>query len=245
MKYCFDIDGTICSTDDSRDYTKASPYQDMIDEVNSLYEKGNEITMFTARGSSSGIDWHKLTVSQLENWGVKYHKLIDQGKPSWDLFIDDKALNAEDFRKKLNKKVGFVASCWDLLHAGHCLFLKDAKSQCDHLIAGLQTDPTIDRPEKNKPILSFEERKILIESNRYVDEIMVYETEKDLQKALENIRPDVRILGNDYYQVDTGGPTYFTGMGTEKEIYYHDRKSHGWASSGLRKRIFEAELNKS
>ena len=155
MKYCFDIDGTICSTDDSRDYTKASPYQDMIDEVNSLYEKGNEITMFTARGSSSGIDWHKLTVSQLENWGVKYHKLIDQGKPSWDLFIDDKALNAEDFRKKLNKKVGFVASCWDLLHAGHCLFLKDAKSQCDHLIAGLQTDPTIDRPEKNKPILSF------------------------------------------------------------------------------------------
>ena len=144
----------------------------------------------------------------------------------------------------LEKKVGFVASCFDLLHAGHCLMLKDANQQCDYLIAGLQTDPTIDRPEKNKPIMSFEERRIILSSNRYVDEILIYETEEDLKKALERIKPDVRILGSDYYQVDTGGPAYFTGMGTEKEVYYHDRSGHGWSSSGLRNRIFKAEQKK-
>ena len=86
----------------------------------------------------------------------------------------------------LEKKVGFVASCFDLLHAGHCLMLKDARMQCDYLIAGLQTDPTIDRPEKNKPVMSFEERRIILSSNRYVDEILVYETEKDLEIYMLN-----------------------------------------------------------
>tara|TARA_Y100000593_G_scaffold94377_1_gene193150 strand:- start:7150 stop:7566 length:417 start_codon:yes stop_codon:yes gene_type:complete len=135
-------------------------------------------------------------------------------------------------------KTGFVASCFDLLHAGHCLMLKDAKSKCDHLIAGLQTDPTIDRPEKNKPIMSFEERRTMISSIKYVDEILVYETEKDLQAALERIRPDIRILGSDYVGKN------FTGKGTEAEIYYHDR-GHGWSTSGLRNRIFKAELKKN
>tara|TARA_Y100000310_G_scaffold336588_1_gene421548 strand:+ start:3287 stop:3769 length:483 start_codon:yes stop_codon:yes gene_type:complete len=141
-------------------------------------------------------------------------------------------------------KLGFVASCWDLMHAGHCLFIRDAKEQCDYLIAALQTDPTIDRPQKNKPILSLEERKIILESNRYVDEIVMYETEKDLAFALERIRPDVRVLGNDYYLIDTGGPAYFTGAGTEKEIYYHNRSNHGWSTSEIRRRIFKAELDK-
>ena len=135
-------------------------------------------------------------------------------------------------------RVGFVASCWDLLHAGHCLFLKDAKSQCDYLIAGLQTDPTIDRPEKNKPIMSLEERKTLLASIRYVDEILVYETEKDLSAALENLRPSVRVLGDDY----VGKP--FTGEGTEESVFYHTRSSHAWSTSSLRSRIFKAELNK-
>lgn len=141
-------------------------------------------------------------------------------------------------------KLGFVASCWDLMHAGHCLFIQDAKKQCDYLIAGLQTDPTIDRPQKNKPILSLEERKIILESNRHVDEIVMYETEEDLAFALERIRPDVRVLGSDYYLVDQGGPAYFTGAGTEKEVHYHDRSKHGWSTSEIRNRIFKAELNK-
>jgi len=131
--------------------------------------------------------------------------------------------------------VGFVASCWDLLHAGHCLFLKDASSQCDYLVAGLQTDPTIDRPEKNKPIMSLEERKIVLESIWYVDEILMYETEKDLLAALEKLRPTVRILGDDYK-----GKT-FTGQGTEERIFYHKRSDHAWSTTSLRKRVFNAE----
>jgi glycerol-3-phosphate cytidylyltransferase len=140
--------------------------------------------------------------------------------------------------KRLGKeigRIGFVASCWDLLHAGHCLLLKDAKSQCDHLIAGLQTDPTIDRPEKNKPIMSLEERKTLLESIRYVDEVLVYETEKDLNATLEKLRPDVRILGDDYI----GKP--FTGEGTEGGVFYHKRSVHAWSTTSLRKRVFDAE----
>ena len=76
-------------------------------------------------------------------------------------------------------KIGFTCSCFDLLHAGHILMLKDAKEQCDYLIVGLQTDPTLDRPEKNKPIQSLEERKIQLEAVKYVDEVRIYSTEAD------------------------------------------------------------------
>jgi glycerol-3-phosphate cytidylyltransferase len=143
--------------------------------------------------------------------------------------------------KRLGKevgKVGFVCSCWDLLHAGHCLLLKDASSQCDYLIAGLQTDPTIDRPKKNKPIMSLEERKTLLESVRYVNEVLMYETEKDLEFALKNLKPDVRILGDDYTN------KHFTGKGTENEVFYHKRSTHNWSTTSLRRRVFDAELEK-
>ena len=127
-------------------------------------------------------------------------------------------------------KVGFVASCFDLLHAGHCLMLKDAKRQCDHLVAGLQVDPSVDRPNKNKPILSLEERRILLQSNRYVDEIIEYSTEEELTDILENLLPDVRILGSDYRgKVVTGG-LY------SKEVYYHER-NHDYSTTNIRKRL--------
>ena len=130
-----------------------------------------------------------------------------------------------------NPKVGFVASCFDLLHAGHCLMLKDAKSKCDYLVAALQTDPTIDRPKtKNKPILTLEERRILLESNKYVDEIIEYSTEKELTEILEKLVPDVRILGSDYRgKVVTGG-LY------SKEVYYHER-NHDYSTTNIRKRL--------
>ena len=88
------------------------------------------------------------------------------------------------------KKLGFTCSCFDLLHTGHIIMLKDAKEQCDYLIVGLQTDPTIDRPEKNKPIQSLKERKIQLEAVKYVDDIFVYDTEEsliDLLKLFFNI----------------------------------------------------------
>ena len=127
-------------------------------------------------------------------------------------------------------KVGFTCSCFDLLHAGHILMLKDAKAQCDKLIVGLQTDPTIDRPEKNKPIQSYEERYIQLEAVKYVDEIIKYDTEEDLYKKLLDINPDVRILGSDY--IDKS----FTGDDLDIPIYYHKRK-HNYSSTNLRQDI--------
>ena len=129
--------------------------------------------------------------------------------------------------------VGFTCSCFDLLHAGHILMLKDAKEQCDYLIVGLQTDPTIDRPEKNKPIQSFEERKIQLEAVKYVDEIREYSTEAELRDMLCEIWPSVRILGSDYITKDN-----FTGCQYDIPIYYHER-DHDYSSSNLRKKLLE------
>lgn len=235
MKYCFDIDGTICSTDESHDYKKAKPFLDVIRKINELFYKRNEITLFTARGGTSGINWHEFTKQQLEEWGVKYHKLIDFGKPNYDIFIDDKAINIDVWRKTIQpKKIGFVASSFDLLHAGHCLMLKDAKSKCNWLVAALQEDPTIDRPEtKNKPIQSIDERLTVLESIKYVDEIFVYKTEADLDFKLSQIKPDVRILGSDWKDKE------ITGKEHCGSIYYHKR-NHNYSTSELRKRIKNA-----
>ena len=131
------------------------------------------------------------------------------------------------------KKVGFTCSCFDLLHAGHILMLKDAKEQCDKLIVELQTDPTIDRPEKNAPIQSYEERYIQLEAVKYVDEIIKYETEEELYQLLKLLRPDVRILGSDY---EDG--RYYTGMELNIPIHFHQR-NHDYSSSNLRKKLLE------
>ena len=131
-----------------------------------------------------------------------------------------------------NKKIiGFTCSSFDLLHAGHILMLEDAKKQCDYLIVGLQTDPTIDRPQdKNKPIQSLKERKIQLEAVKYIDEIIEYSTEKELYKLLKKINPDIRILGSDYKEKS------FTGDDLNIKIYYHER-NHNFSSTNLRKKI--------
>ena len=126
--------------------------------------------------------------------------------------------------------VGFTCSCFDLLHAGHIIMLQYAKARCDKLIVGLQTDPTIDRPEKNKPIQSLEERRIQLEAVKYVDEIFTYDTEEELYKKLLDIKPDVRILGSDYIGKS------FTGDDLDIKIYYHER-NHNYSSTNLRKKI--------
>ena len=96
MIYCFDIDGTLCSTVHNGNYHDAIPIFKRISHVNFLYNHGNHIIIFTARGSTTGINWRKATVAQLHDWGLLYHQLI-LGKPEADVFIDDKAFNAEDF----------------------------------------------------------------------------------------------------------------------------------------------------
>ncbi len=134
-------------------------------------------------------------------------------------------------------KIGFTCSCFDLLHAGHILMLKDAKEQCDKLIVGLQTDPTLDRPEKNKPIQTLRERKIQLEAVKYVDDIFVYDTEEELYHLLKLINPDIRILGSDYKD------KYFTGQELNIPIYYHER-NHNFSSSNLRNKIGKLYENK-
>ena len=136
-----------------------------------------------------------------------------------------------------NKKIGFTCSCFDLLHAGHILMLKDAKQQCDKLIVGLQVNPKIDRPEKNKPIQSYEERYIQLEAIKYVDKIIKYTTEKDLYKKLLEINPDIRILGSDYINKS------FTGDDLNIPIYYHNR-NHNYSSTNLRGKIVSEHLHR-
>jgi glycerol-3-phosphate cytidylyltransferase len=135
------------------------------------------------------------------------------------------------------KKIGFTCSCFDLFHAGHIMMLKEAKSKCDHLIVGLQTDPTIDRPEKNKPIQSVVERFIQLESCKYVDEVVVYATEKDLLDILYSYPIDIRIVGEEYRDKD------FTGKDLEHiEMYYNSRK-HSFSTTELRGRVIERYKN--
>jgi len=93
--YCFDIDGTICTNTDG-DYASAKPFGSRIDHINALYDSGHTISFFTARGSTTGIDWRALTAEQLAQWGVRYHTLI-MGKPHADLFVDDKAIQSDDY----------------------------------------------------------------------------------------------------------------------------------------------------
>ena len=140
----------------------------------------------------------------------------------------------------MNKKiVGFTCSSFDLLHAGHIIMLKDAKEQCDYLVVGLQTNPTLDRPDtKNKPIQTFKERLIQLEAVKYVDEIIKYSTEDELYKLIKNINPDIRILGSDYKKKS------FTGDDLDIKIYYHNR-NHSYSSTNLRKKIFQEEDKKN
>lgn len=98
MIYFVDIDETICISPDSRDYALATPIYERIRKINDLYDKGNTIIYWTARGTGSGINWRSITESQFKDWGVKYHELRF-GKPIYDIFIDDKNINSERFFK--------------------------------------------------------------------------------------------------------------------------------------------------
>lgn len=134
-------------------------------------------------------------------------------------------------------KKGFTCSCFDLMHPGHIKMLQDARDQCDYLIVGLQSDPTIDRPDtKNKPIQTLEERQIMLSAVRFIDEIMIYDTEDDLYSYLKKNKPDIRILGSDYDIPDKR----FTGDNLDIDIYYHKR-DHNWSSTEMRQRIKKNE----
>ena len=135
-------------------------------------------------------------------------------------------------------KIGFTCSTFDLLHAGHVTMLEEAKRHCDFLIVGLQNDPTLDRPEKNAPVQSIVERQIQLAAVKYVDEIVIYNTEQDLIDLLLTLPIDVRILGDEYKTKDFTGKDIAKQRGSK--IIYNGR-DHSFSSSSLRKRVVQAD----
>jgi glycerol-3-phosphate cytidylyltransferase len=131
-------------------------------------------------------------------------------------------------------QIGFTCSTFDLFHAGHITMLKEAKDNCDYLIVGIQSDPTIDRPTKNRPVQSLYERWVQLEACVYVDKIIPYATEKELMDILQSQDIDVRFVGEEYRDID------FTGKELGITIHYNKRR-HSFSSTELRKRVFDAE----
>lgn len=134
--------------------------------------------------------------------------------------------------------VGIVASSFDLFHAGHVLMLNEAKDNCDRLVVALQSDPTLDRPEKNKPVQGLFERYVQVRNCQFVDDVIPYDTEADLYNLLAGYAWDVRFLGQDYV-----GRTDYTGYDLNIPIHYCYRK-HDYSSSSLRARIEQATAAK-
>ena len=140
--------------------------------------------------------------------------------------------------KDQGKKIGITFSTFDMLHAGHIAMLSEAKNHCDYLICGLQTDPTIDRPDtKNKPIQSVVERQIQLAACRYVDEVVVYSTEQDLIDLILILPVDVRILGVEYEDTNFTGRNEGAGRGIH---HVFNKRDHSFSSSSLRKRVAAA-----
>ena len=136
-----------------------------------------------------------------------------------------------------NKIVGITFGSFDLCHYGHALMFEECKEYCDYLIVGVQSDPSIDRPEKNSPIQSHKERLGIVNSIKFVDEVKPYDRESDVITMLKEVNPDVRILGADHQG------TEFTGHELPIKCIFNSR-DHGYSTSELRRRVFESERKK-
>lgn len=236
MRYCFDIDGTLCHTPNKvngkPDYHNAIPLPWMVRAVNNLYDQGHHIIMMTARGRGSGIDHTDLTLNQLAMWGYKYHELEPMfHKPNADIFIDDKGIEASKWAASQPKMKGIVAGAFDIIHPGYVRMFKEAKEHCNHLTIALHENPSIARPQKLPPVHTIEERKEILNSIKYVDDIVVYQKEETFLNYLNDY--DVRFLGDDY--IDGS----YTGKDIPIEIVWLNR-SHGYSTSKLKQKIFNS-----
>ena len=140
-------------------------------------------------------------------------------------------------------KIGFQCSSFDLLHAGHVTMLKMEKNLCDYLKVALQVDPTVDRPGiKNKPVQSTYERYVQLQACKYIDEILVYETEKDLLNIIMTQEMHIRFLSEEYLNKDFTGKQYC--LDNNIQLHYHKRK-HSYSSTDLRERVYDLEKQKN
>lgn len=202
----------------------------------------------------SGLINHSLEPNVLFKFNYKYpaiefyaKKTIEPGEELVMQYVPDYALNKLWFEtdQKIDNRtqitpedhIGFTCGSFDLMHAGHVLMLKEAKKVCQWLVVGIQEDPSIDRKDKNQPVQSYEERIEMVRSCKYVDETILYKTEKDLYDILKDVNPDVRIIGSDWKGKE------FTGQDLDIKIYYNTR-NHDYSTSSLRTRVFNEELKK-
>ena len=235
MKYCFDLDGTICDTplrpsDLKPGYLEATPFPFMVEQVNRLYDEGNHIIIMTARGRGSGIDWTEWTTKQLDMWGVKYHDLEPMfHKPTADIFIDDKGINVEEWKKTVPPKKGIIAGAFDVIHPGYIRMFKAAKTHCNHLTVALHEDPSMARPNKLKPVQTVEERKEILYANKYVDDVVVYQAEDTFLSQLKDY--EIRFLGTDYMDGS------YTGKDIAIDVVWLNRE-HDYSSTKLKTDIY-------
>ena len=235
MKYCFDIDGTLCHTPNNElgkpDYVNAKPFPFMVGQVNRLYDEGNYIIMQTARGKSSGIDWTDYTKEQLDKWGYKYHELFPMFcKPTADLFIDDKGINVDVWAAQQPSVKGIIAGAFDLIHPGYVRMFNECRMHCNHLTVALHENPSLERSNKISPVHSIEERREILHSLRHVDSVVVYQTEDQFHNYLKSGNYDVRFLGNDYSDGS------YTGRDIDIKIVFIDR-SHSYSTTELKRKI--------
>ena len=237
MRYCFDFDGTLTNTpmrpDDRKPgYLEATPIPYMKDQVNRLYDEGHYIIIMTARGRGSGIDWTELTKEQLERWGVKYHEIEPMfHKPHADIFIDDKGIHSEEWKKQLPFKKGIIAGAFDLIHPGYIRMFKEAKGYCNHLTVALHEDPSVARPKKLKPTQTVEERKEILHAIRYVDDVVIYQEEETFLSYLNDYH--IRFLGTDYAN------GRYTGKDNPIKIVWLDR-NHKYSTTKLKSDIVKS-----
>jgi glycerol-3-phosphate cytidylyltransferase len=242
MRYCFDIDGTICDTPNDEngkpDYYNATPIPFMVQRINELYDEGHYIILMTARGRGSGVDRSDITEQQLRDWHVKYHELEPMfHKPNADIFIDDKGIDVEEWKKSQPPKRGIVAGAFDLIHPGYIRMFEECKKHCNHLTVALHEDPTWGRPWKMKPIQSLADRKEILRAIKYIDDIVVYQSEETFHWYLESGEYNLRFLGDDYADGS------YTGVGIGIPIVFINR-DHGYSTTKLKGQIYTSYLEK-
>jgi len=242
MNFVFDLDNTLCNTL-GNDYKNCTPIEDRITYVNSLYDNGNLITVYTARGMGTFkgdvnkvySEYYELTKHQLKKWNLKYHNLI-LGKPSYDVFVCDKAFTANDWFNSNNKPyiTGIIAGAFDAIHPGYIKMFKQCKQYCNKLVVALHEDPSLENG-KLKPVLSANEREEMLLALKDVDKVLRYKTETDLVDLIE-LYANVRFLGDDYKN------KYYTGYDLNLPIVFIDR-DHGWSTTKYKKLIYEQHKN--
>ena len=235
--YAFDLDNTLCWTD-GNDYKNSIPNTNRIGAVNNLYWTGNKIKIYTARGMGAfegdlekiERNYGDLTRNQLKEWGLEYSELIF-GKESYDFIIDDKAIAPKDF---FDPTVGIMAGAFDVIHPGYILAFKECKKYVEELVIALHDDQSLEKG-KLKPILYLEERREIMYSISFVDQIVTYSTEEELEQLILKYQPNVRFLGDDYKEKKITGD-----FGFIRKIYLD--RSHNWSTTKF-KELIQKQMN--